>query len=101
MTGRDSRLFDLPSRPLQSQLRGIGLWIWCKVQQAVDTSSVHQVGAHPPGESERRLHCRLSGLGETQQQESDQRHGDLDADGVFAGSEEMADLQGLLDPAEE
>ena len=101
MTCGDSRSFDLTSRPLQSQLRRIRFWIWCKVQQTVDTSSVHQVGAHQPGESERRLHRRLSGLGKTQQQESNQRHGDLDADGVFAGSEKMADLQGLLDPAEE
>ena len=77
MTGGDSRLSDLTSRPLQSQLRRIRLWIWCKAQQTVDASSVHQVGAHQPGESERRLHRRLSGLGETQQQESDQRHGNL------------------------
>jgi hypothetical protein len=69
MTCGDSRSFDLTSRPLQSQLRRIRLWIWGKVQQAVDASSVHQVGAHQPGESERRLHRRLSGLGKTQQQE--------------------------------
>jgi hypothetical protein len=56
---------------------------------------------HQPGIGQRRLHRRLGGLGQTQQQEGDQGDGDLDADGIFAAPEEMADFQGLLDPAEE
>ncbi len=40
-------------------------------------------------------------LGHTQEQEGDEDDGDLDAYGVLGGAEEMADFQGLLDPAEE
>ena len=43
----------------------------------------------------------MPSLSHPQQQKSDQRDGDLDADGVFAGAEEAADLEDLLDPAEE
>src|SRR5258708_35387289 len=38
---------------------------------------------------------------EAEQEEGDERDGDLDADGVLGGAEEAGDLQGLLDPAEE
>ena len=49
-----------------------------------------QVGADEAGEGERAVDRRLRGLGQAQQQEGDQRDGDLDADGVFAGAEEAA-----------
>ena len=62
---------------------------------------MHQIGADEAGEGERAFDGVLSGLGETQQHEGDQRHGDLEAHGVLAGADEVADVQRLLDPAEE
>ena len=62
---------------------------------------VGQVGADEAGEGERAFDDVLRGLGETQQDEGDQRHGDLDPDGVLAGAHEVAQFQRLLDPAEE
>src|SRR5204863_5107273 len=44
---------------------------------------------------------RLPRLSQPQQQKRNQRDGDLDAHGVFAGAEKAADLEGLLDPAKE
>ena len=69
--------------------------------EAVDALSVHQVGANQSGEGERALDGFLIGLGEAEQQEGDQGDGDLDAHGVLAGSETVADLESLLDPSEE
>ena len=43
----------------------------------------------------------MSGLNEPEQQEGDERDGDLDAHGVLRGAEEVPHLEGLLDPAEE
>jgi hypothetical protein len=85
---------------LQHQLVGVVVRGWF-IEQAVETSAVHEVDAHQPGEGERALDQALSRLCQTQQQKGDQRDGDLDADGVLGGAEEAGDLQGLLDPAEE
>jgi len=82
-------------------LGGIGLMVWRQAEQAVDASSVHQVGAHQPGEGKWGFHRKLGGLRKAQQQESNKGYGDLSADGVFTGPEEMANFQGLFDPAEE
>ena len=62
---------------------------------------MHEVGAHQPGEGERALNGGPRGLGEAQQQKGDEDDGDLDAHGVLGGTEEAADLQRLLDLAEE
>ena len=43
------------------------------MQQAVDAAPVHEVGADEAGEGERAVDRPLSGLGEAQQQEVDQR----------------------------
>jgi len=70
-------------------------------EQLIDAAAVHQVGADDAGEGERAFDGVLGGLGETQQHEGDQRHGDLDAYGVLADADEVADVERLLDPAEE
>ena len=62
---------------------------------------MHEIDAHQSGEGERALDKALSRLCQAQQQEGDQRDGDLDADGVFGSSEEARDLECLLDPAKE
>src|SRR5690606_8318850 len=64
-------------------------------------ASVHEVGAHETGEGQRTFHPLLIALCQAQQQEGDERNGDLDPYGVLAGAEEVADSQRLLDPPEE
>ena len=63
--------------------------------------SMHEICAHEPGESGWVGHDIGDGLGQAQRQEGDQGDGDLDADGVFAGADELCDFEGLFDPAEE
>ena len=89
------------SAPLQVHLIGMGGLCWWGAGEVVDASAVHEVGADQSGEGERAVDGSLSGLGQAQQQEGDEGDGDLDAHGVLTGAEEVADLQGLLDPAEE
>src|SRR6266404_9172731 len=62
-----------------------------------DRPPLHQVGPDEPREGERACNDFVGLMGETQQQESDQRDRDLNAHGIFGGSEEVSDLQGLLD----
>ena len=62
---------------------------------------MHEVGPDEAGEGQ----WTAGGLGgclrQAQQQIGDQGHGDLDTDGVLASAEEVFDLEGLFDPAEE
>lgn len=70
------------SVPLERAL----IWIsdlWFGFEQVVEASAVHQVGADEAGERQRALHGFLGGLREAEQQEGDQRHGDLDAHGIL------------------
>jgi hypothetical protein len=69
--------------------------------EAVDASSVHEVGTHEAGELEGAWNGLLVILSPAQEQEGDEGDGDLDAHGVLGGSEEVADFECLLDPAEE
>src|SRR5260221_85627 len=62
---------------------------------------MHQIEAHQAGKGERAESAFLRGLGEAQQEEGDEGDGDLNAHGIFAGADELSDLQRLLDPAEE
>ena len=62
---------------------------------------MHEIGAHEPGEGDRAGDGTLGGLRQAEQQKGEQRHRDLDANGVLGSSEEAGDLQRLLDPAEE
>ena len=72
-----------------------------RIEQAIDWASVHQVGAHETGEGEQALDGGLCGIGEAEEQKGDEGDRDLNAHGVFRGAEEVLDLEGLLDPAEE
>src|SRR5260370_5002680 len=62
---------------------------------------MHQVGAHESGELKRARENLVSGLGHAQEQKGDERHRDLNADGILRRSKEVLDLQGLFDPSEE
>ena len=76
-------------------------WSGWRGKQLIDAAAEHQIGADEAGEGERAFDGVLGRLGQTQEHEGDQRHGDLEAHGVLAGADEVADFQRLLDPAEE
>src|SRR5260221_6599245 len=88
-------------RPLELDLRGVLWWSGLGLKQLVDASAMHQIEAHQAGKGERAESAFLRGLGEAQQEEGDEGDGDLNAHGIFAGADELSDLQRLLDPAEE
>ena len=69
--------------------------------ELLDRSQLHQVDPHEAGEGKKAGDADVSGVRHAQQQVGDQCHRDLDAYGILAGAEELADLQRLLDPAEE
>src|SRR5215467_7693055 len=83
------------------KLRLLWLRFWWWFEKFRDRPPVHQIGPDEPGEGERAHNDFVGLMGEAQQQESDQCDSDLDTHGIFGGSEEVSDLQGLLDPAEE
>src|SRR5271163_3897389 len=70
-------------------------------EQVGDGAVVHQVCADQGGEGEQAGDDSVGVVGEAQQHERDQRDCNLNANGIFRGSKEVADLQGLLDPSEE
>src|SRR5882757_8763703 len=69
--------------------------------KVIDRYELHQVGPDEAREGEEARHGGLQGVGHAQQEVGDESDGDLDADGVLAGAQELADLQRLFDPAEE
>src|SRR5215468_11073764 len=77
------------------------LWRWWGFKKVGDRAAVHQVGSDEPGKGKRACNDFGGVVSQAQQQEGDQRDRDLNADGVFGGSEEVADLQSLLDPSKE
>jgi hypothetical protein len=71
------------------------------VEESIDGSPVHEVGAHETSEGERAFDGCCGVLSQPQQQEGDEGDSHLDTHGILGGAEEVADLEGLLDPAEE
>ena len=86
---------------LQRQLPGIDLRRPFGTVQGVDVAPVQQMNAYAADKREQIGHCLLPGVRQSQQQERDQRDGDLNAHRVLGGADEALDLQTLLDPAEE
>ena len=62
---------------------------------------MQQVGSDEPCEGDGTFYDLVGVVSQPQQQEGDQRNRDLNANGIFRGSQEVADLQGLFDPAKE
>ena len=60
--------------------------------QAGDVFPVHRIGAHESNQFEEAVVCLSDLLQEPQQQESDQRDGDLDAHGIAGAPDEFADF---------
>jgi len=99
--GFEPRLSGLAEVPLDRQLGRVSRRCRLGFEETIERFSVHQVGAYEAGEMQRADDGFLGGLRQAQQQKGDQRDGDLDFDGIFAGAEEAGDPQGLLDPTEE
>jgi hypothetical protein len=66
-----------------------------------DWSAMHEICSDEPGKGERALDNSAGMVGEAQQQKGEQRDRDLNSNGIFGGSEEVADLQRLLDLSKE
>src|SRR5271154_7629196 len=79
------------------------VWPWSGngFEKVSDGAAVHEVCADERGEGERAGDEFGSVVGQSQQQECDQRDRNLNANRVFGSSEEVANLQGLFDPSKE
>src|SRR5882672_11605740 len=81
------------------------VWCWALrgffLKKSSNRSPMHEIGADQPGEGERTFHDGVGIVSQAQQQEGDQGNRDLNADGILGSSEEVGDLQGLLDPSKE
>src|SRR5258708_8005655 len=86
-----------------SEVKSGLLWLgwWGSLEKFGDRAPMHQVGSDQAGEGERAGHDPVGVVSQAQQQKGDQRDRDLNANGVFGSSQEMADLQGLFDPSKE
>ena len=89
----------------QSQLLWVGRWSgpvgFRRFVDGAQGLSGEQAVAHEPGEADRRQAGAGVPGGKAQQQEGDHRGQDLKADGRLAAPEEGAQLEVLLDPAEQ
>src|SRR5258707_15014213 len=61
---------------------------------------MHEIESDQLGEAEWTFDDPVGLMSEAQQDEGDERDVDLNAHGILGSSEEVADLQGLLDPPE-
>src|ERR1700720_2433885 len=100
MAGTSPRLSGLAEEAWDRQLSGVSRWRWFAAEEAVEAPSLHQVGAHEAGEGERAGDGFLCRLRQAQQEEGNERDGDLGAHGVVRGAQEAGYPEGLLDPAE-
>src|SRR5258708_5369682 len=84
-----------------SEVKSGLLWLgwWGSLEKFGDRAPMHQVGSDQAGEGERAGHDPVGVVSQAQQQKGDQRDRDLNANGVFGSSQEMADLQGPFYPS--
>src|SRR5260370_38833575 len=101
MAGTSPRLSGLDLAYAEAHLslilNDLGRWL----EQIIDCSAVHEVGADQPGEDDRAWNGFLGGLGKAQQQEGVQRDRNLDADANRGRAGKAEGLEGLLHPAGE
>src|SRR5271169_4292517 len=79
----------------------LSLGHWRGLKKFSDGSAKHQICLDEPGEGKQADSDSVGVVSQAQQQKGDECNRDLDANGVFRCSEEVADLQGLLDPSKE
>ena len=86
MAGTSPRLSGLSCGPLKHELVWVlrqGLW---RLEELMQVPQMHEIGAHEPGEGDRAGDGTLGGLRQAEQQKGEQRHRDLDANGVLGSS---------------
>ena len=71
------------------------------MEEFSDRAPMHQVCSDEPCEGDGAFYDLVGVVSQPKQQKADQRDRDLDTNRSFRGSEEVVDLEGLLDPAEE
>src|SRR5260370_32833921 len=86
-----------------SEVKSGLLWLggWGGLGKFNHRAPLHHVGSDEAGEGEWACDDFIGVVSQTQQQKGGQRDRDLNANGVFGSSQEVADLQGLLDPSKE
>src|SRR6202158_4919006 len=86
-----------------SEVKSGLLWLggWGGLEKFSDRAPMHQVGSDEAGEGEWACDDFIGVMSQTQQLKGDQRDRDLNANGVFGSSQEVADFQGLLEPSKE
>ncbi len=89
------------SRSAENRMSAVAAQSLRRLEKFGDGAPIHQVSSNEPCEGERACNDPVGIVGQAQQQEDDQRDRDLNPDGIFRCSEEVADLQGLLDPSKE
>jgi hypothetical protein len=72
-----------------------------RFEQPVDAPALHEVLADESGEDEQAFDAVLECVGHAQEEESNQRDGDLKTHRVLGCAEEVTDFKGVFDPAEE
>src|SRR3990167_8635418 len=88
-------------KQVEGELSCVESSIWGWFEELIDGAQVHDVCADESCEGEWAEGYLAGVLDEAQQQVGDQGAGDLDTDGVLRSADEVLDLQGLFDPAEE
>ena len=61
--------------------------LWRRMEQVVEGSAMHEVATNQSGKDGLTWNRFLGGLGKAQQQESDQRDGNLDTHGILGGAD--------------
>src|SRR5881392_4044846 len=71
------------------------------IEEVIDAPPLHKVLSDQPCEGEEAFYADLHGVSNAQEQECNQGDGKLNAYGILGSTEEMADFEGMLNPAEE
>jgi hypothetical protein len=101
MAGLDPRLSGLELAYGEAHLTLIlDDWRW-RIEEVVDWPAVHKVCPDQSGEDNWTGNGFLNGLGQAQEQESDQGDGNLDTYGILGSADKTGNSEGLLDPTEE
>ncbi|KAH2839688.1 hypothetical protein KXW36_001707, partial [Aspergillus fumigatus] len=72
-----------------------------RLEETIDTPSLHEVLSHEPSEDQEAVDAVLQGVSHAQEKEGDQGNSDLNTYGILRGAEEVADFEGVLDPSKE
>src|SRR6266853_6558077 len=87
--------------PVYGELARVNRWKSWLLTEPGEVFAMHQVDPHESNEFEEAVLCLRHLLQQVKEQKGDQCHGDLNAHGILGATDEMRDLQGLLQQPEE